>query len=197
MAQDFPKKPEESAIVDGGEISLEPGDVEIGAVEIKDATTNTRAVVGADGLHVDVQNAPIAYDVGNDRLKADIQGPAKTNLQNISDKMDNLSEDEFPLDGIITLLNATANVENNQSTIASDDTEQRLQATDSPYTNRGFVLTALPTNGDPIWLGKTGVTNANGFPLYPGESVLVNLYSPYYLYAYGKQDDKLAWIGIH
>ena len=32
------------------------GDIEIGAVELKDATTNTRATVGANGLHVDVQS---------------------------------------------------------------------------------------------------------------------------------------------
>lgn len=36
--------------------TLEVGDIEIGAVEIKDGTTDARAVVGADGLHVDVRN---------------------------------------------------------------------------------------------------------------------------------------------
>lgn len=34
---------------------IEVGDVEIGAVEIKDATSDTRATVGANGLHVDVR----------------------------------------------------------------------------------------------------------------------------------------------
>lgn len=32
------------------------GDVEIGAVEIKDPTTNTRATVGSNGLYIDVRN---------------------------------------------------------------------------------------------------------------------------------------------
>ncbi len=36
------------------DLSLEVGDIEIGAVEIKDATTETRAVVGPKGLEVEV-----------------------------------------------------------------------------------------------------------------------------------------------
>ena len=36
--------------------SLEVGDIEIGAVEIKNSTDDTRATVGANGLYVDVRN---------------------------------------------------------------------------------------------------------------------------------------------
>ena len=36
------------------------GDVEIGAVEIKDSTTDTRATVGTNGLYVDAQNRTLA-----------------------------------------------------------------------------------------------------------------------------------------
>jgi len=50
---------------DGGAVTaLNPlpvamsSDIQIGAVEIKDATTDTRAVVGASGLYVDVQALP-------------------------------------------------------------------------------------------------------------------------------------------
>ena len=35
---------------------LQVGDIQIGAVEIKDATTDTRAVVGANGLYTDIRN---------------------------------------------------------------------------------------------------------------------------------------------
>lgn len=38
-------------------ISLATADIEIGAVEIKNATSDTRATVDTDGLHVSVQNA--------------------------------------------------------------------------------------------------------------------------------------------
>lgn len=37
-------------------VTLTTGDLEIGAVEIKNATDDTRAVVGANGLYVDVRN---------------------------------------------------------------------------------------------------------------------------------------------
>ena len=37
------------------EADLEVSDIEIGAVEIKDASSDTRATVGSDGVHVDVQ----------------------------------------------------------------------------------------------------------------------------------------------
>lgn len=37
------------------DVTIETGDIEIGAVEIKDATTDTRATVGANGLYVDVR----------------------------------------------------------------------------------------------------------------------------------------------
>ena len=36
--------------------SVNIGDVEIGAVELKDPTTDTRATIGTNGLHVDVRN---------------------------------------------------------------------------------------------------------------------------------------------
>ena len=36
------------------------GDIEIGAVEIKDSSGSTRATVGSDGLHVDLQANPLA-----------------------------------------------------------------------------------------------------------------------------------------
>ena len=39
-------------------VTLSTGDVEIGAVEIKNATDDTRATVGANGLYVDVRAMP-------------------------------------------------------------------------------------------------------------------------------------------
>lgn len=43
--------------LDGGiNATLTTGDIQIGAVELKDAESATRATVGANGLHVDVRN---------------------------------------------------------------------------------------------------------------------------------------------
>lgn len=38
--------------------TLQASDIEIGAVELKDATTDTRAIVDANGVHVSVQSTP-------------------------------------------------------------------------------------------------------------------------------------------
>ena len=43
------------------------GDISIGAVELKDATTGTRATIGANGLHVDVQAMDTVFQ-GNKTL---------------------------------------------------------------------------------------------------------------------------------
>jgi hypothetical protein len=42
--------------ISGGSATALSSDIEIGAVEIKDATTDTRAVVGSNGLYVDVRS---------------------------------------------------------------------------------------------------------------------------------------------
>ena len=42
----------------------------------------------------------------------------------------------------------------------------------------GFWLKAHPDNADAVWIGNDGsgdVTNANGYPLDPGESVLISV----------------------
>ena len=47
-------------------LSIE-GDISIGAVELKDSITGTRATVGADGLHVDIQATTSVFQ-GNKTL---------------------------------------------------------------------------------------------------------------------------------
>lgn len=50
-----------SALISAGiTVTLTNGDIEIGAVEIKDATTDTRAVVSADGLATTTKSTPDA-----------------------------------------------------------------------------------------------------------------------------------------
>jgi hypothetical protein len=47
--------------------NIEVSDLQIGAVEIKDSTTDERAVVGTNGLHVDVQSTDSVFQ-GNKTL---------------------------------------------------------------------------------------------------------------------------------
>lgn len=46
----------------------------------------------------------------------------------------------------------------------------------------GLILKALPSNPAPIYIGKEGVTVANGFPLYPGDSMTINVRDPSLVY---------------
>lgn len=48
-------------------ISISAGDIQIGAVELKDATTDTRAVIGANGVEVDVKALP-ALPAGDNNI---------------------------------------------------------------------------------------------------------------------------------
>lgn len=61
-----------------GNVTLEATDIEIGAVEIKDSSTDTRATVGANGLHVDVRDMP-ALDRTADAVAAALQTDAIMN----------------------------------------------------------------------------------------------------------------------
>lgn len=47
--------PDGTSIMDGVSVTISPGDVEIGAVEIKNSTDDTRATVGANGLYTEVR----------------------------------------------------------------------------------------------------------------------------------------------
>lgn len=64
-----------------GSIDISTGDVEIGAVEIKDATTDTRAVVGSNGLAVDVKASALPSGAATESTLGD----CKTALQVMDD----------------------------------------------------------------------------------------------------------------
>lgn len=53
-------------------ITIDVGDISIGAVEIKDATTDTRATVGANGLYVDVQASALPSGASTEDKQDDI-----------------------------------------------------------------------------------------------------------------------------
>ena len=53
-------------------VSLATGNIEIGAVEIKNATDDTRATVGVNGLHVDVQSSALPSGAATSTKQDDI-----------------------------------------------------------------------------------------------------------------------------
>ncbi len=64
--------------------TLSAGDIEIGAVEIKDGTTDARAVVGPDGLEVDVTG--LVVDTDDDSVAKEQELPLVINENYIFDK---------------------------------------------------------------------------------------------------------------
>lgn len=55
------------------DVDLEVSDLQIGAIEIKNSTDDTRATVGANGLHVDVQNLPNTVETDITAIKTAIE----------------------------------------------------------------------------------------------------------------------------
>ena len=50
-------------------VTIQTGDIEIGAIEIKNSTDDTRATVGANGLHVDVQTSVLPTGASTSALQ--------------------------------------------------------------------------------------------------------------------------------
>jgi hypothetical protein len=82
-----------------------------------------------------------------------------------------------------------------QITIAAAGTAQ--QGTDIPGTL--FALKAHPDNADTVWTGEvTGdVAATNGYPLNPGESVVVQLANLNHLWFDADVNgDKICWLAL-
>jgi len=79
-------------------INLTVSDVQIGAVEIKDSLTTTRATVGVNGLHVDVQDMPpiTIEDVATETTLLDVEANQTNGNQRTQITLDDsLSVDAF------------------------------------------------------------------------------------------------------
>lgn len=74
--------------------TINVGDIEIGAVEIKDATTDTRAVVGVNGLNVDVKALP-SLPAGNNNI-------GKIDVNSIAAGTNNIGKTGYTLKRVIT-----------------------------------------------------------------------------------------------
>ena len=74
-----------------------------------------------------------------------------------------------------------------------------VQGTDT-ITGGDFILKAHPDNSDTIWVGNDGaedITASNGFPMSPGESLIINTpnLSKYWFDA-DSSGDKVCWIRL-
>lgn len=71
----------------------------------------------------------------------------------------------------------------------------------SDVPGRLFAIKAHPDNTDTVWLGEDGagdVAAANGFPLDPGESIIVELTNLNHLwFDTDVNGEKLCWINLN
>lgn len=109
------------SVVSATPISLNVGDLQIGAVEIKNATDDTRAVVGANGLYVDVRN----IQAGTNHIGAVL--------------IDNLSSTPVNISSIPTGINIIGKVGIDQTTYGTTNkvtSDLYLSATPVSVTNQ-------------------------------------------------------------
>ena len=59
-----------------------------------------------------------------------------------------------------------------QVTISTPETAQIMLTADN--TDQ-FIIKALPDNDDPVYVGKIGVDDTNGFPLFPGDTISLEI----------------------
>lgn len=107
------------------DVTLTTGDVEIGAVEIKNSTDDTRATVGANGLYTDVRASALPTGAATETTL----GLAEGHLGTIDTNSGTIAGDTTSIDGKITACNTGAVVvasgaitETNSGTIAGDTT---------------------------------------------------------------------------
>ena len=83
-----------------------------------------------------------------------------------------------------------------QITVSSAGTA--VQSSTTPPPGYDIAVKAHPDNAGAIWAGQDGagdVTNANGFPLSPGEGVVVPDLMQYWFDA-SNSGDKVCWLAV-
>lgn len=79
-------------------------------------------------------------------------------------------------------------------TLALTDTTEPLGA--SAVLTRGLYLFAPISNTGTVWVGPSGVTNADGFPIMPGAPrIWVDIDNVASVFAYGASSDVLYYMG--
>jgi uncharacterized coiled-coil protein SlyX len=129
------------------DVTLSAGDIEIGAVEIKDGTSDTRATVGANGLYVDVRSS-VAPTGSATSAKQDSQISLQTQLETLADTLQELIQRLSPLAGAIA--SGTASIRITPLTSVST-------AVTGPLTNAQYVAT--PIVGGVHFTQKTATEN--------------------------------------
>ena len=91
-------------------------------------------------------------------------------------------------------LKTQADFSHNQTTVGT--TAVQLTATSTPC-KKGVLAKALSTNGDKVYVGKSGVTTGTGYELTAGETVAIEVDNVNKVYAIaGAAGQVVCWIGV-
>lgn len=129
--------------------TIDASDIQIGAVEIKDGTTDARAVVGVNGLEVEVKASALPAGAATS-AKQDTQIANETVLISLIDTLQELNQRLAPLGGAMA---TTASLR--ITPIASVST-----AVTGPATS-AQVIAALLTQTNTLWLNNTTAIQSN------------------------------------
>ena len=125
--------------------SLIVGDIQIGAVEIKDGETDTRAVVGDDGLEVEIKKSILPTGAATSDNQTD--GSQRTQID------------------------ALATIYNGSKTVPTGTAE----AIATTQVIHSVTVKALSTNTVAVYVGASGVTTSTGIELLAGESISLDV----------------------
>jgi len=117
------------------DITLETGDLEIGAVEIKDHDSDVRANVSSNGLEVDVKASVLPSGASTSAK----QDTAQTALDSIKTNTDNISSDQATATNQTTANNSLADIKTNTDKLTNDP---------STGTKQDSLLTELQGKAD-------------------------------------------------
>lgn len=191
---------------------LQVSDIEIGAVEIKDADSENRAAVitqGADNLS-DTTNQLVTAGLnyafaGEDwkrvrcnnsgalhiSIREDVVGLAsESTLSSLNGKVTKCDTDNTKV-----VEKVASSFSHNQTTVGSSSAVQ-LTTTSTPC-KFGIIVKADDSNTGNIYVGGSGVTTSSGFKLQAGQGISFEIDDASKVYVIADADNqKVHWIAI-
>jgi len=152
---------------------LSTSDIQIGAVEIKNSTDDTRATVGAGGLSVDLGTNNDVTVTGSVTANATLAAETTKVIGTV-----NLSAAQTlaTLTGITNNVNtvevAPTTIYNGKKTVTTATTRVALA---SSQAVKSVTIKALIANTGTIYVGDSTVAAANGFALVAGDSISLDI----------------------
>lgn len=151
--------------------TLNVGDIEIGAVEIKDATTDTRATVGANGLYVHVRASALPTGAATSAL----QETGNTYLDGINDSLLSLSGAGSPMIDSYQTATITSKTGANQL-IVSSAADKQIWVYGFGFSGTVAGTVAFQDEDDTVLTGAMNIADTGGFVSSPSGNFAMPLF---------------------